>query len=292
MKKDFIIILFLFFIPALSFAQENIINRAFLGVNGNYFVPIFGFQRENYKSGPGISFSYLSKKLPVFKQLPYSLRIGANVGVSGQGSRDFNLTAHDSLRSVQRFYNTFSYFTLLGRFTFEKNKIFKPYLELSFGLGNFSSHESISRNLNPSFYSKPRGNYQESMSVFGISAGYLIQVTEWFMIDAKITYYQGTKKTAFTDLDHFSYSTPYYYHTKREAVPSLISAQLGLLFRVPRPSISMSPPEPTERPSRLTPVIKPIKPKENKNGELAPGNESTPQKPKETKTFYGPKKRH
>lgn len=294
MKKKLIIVLFhiSFFLPTLSFAQENTVNRAFLGGYGNYLVPIFGFYRENYKAGPGLSFIYLSRKLPVFNQLPYSLRIGAAVEVSEQGNRYFKSTAGDSLKSTQRFYNTFSYLSLLGRFTFEKNRILKPYFELSFGLGTFSSHERISNNMHIPLNNRPRGDYRESMAVFGISAGYLLQVTDWFIVDAKVTYYQGTQKTPFTDLDHFSYSAPFYNHIKREAVPSLISAHLGLLFRMPRASFYASPSYSSPRPSYSTPRTKPKTIKEKQNGELVPSKESTPQKPKETKTNYGPKKRH
>jgi hypothetical protein len=223
-----------------GFSQTRSQNRAFLGVYGNYNVPLFQFLNRHYQWGPGLEIQYLTRKFTPFKNKDYSLRFGLSYQVSGMGEdhlQAFLPNYYSSGRQV--FKNTYSTVNLSSRITYEKNKIFKPFAEIFIGAAEFDSEMSLYANeLSSSSIYNSNGYVSgelinNSPFVFGLSAGYSIQLAKFFIIDTKVTYTQGNKSITFIDLNNLSYNGVTYDYHKNQAFPSLITVQLGLLFRIP-----------------------------------------------------------
>lgn len=238
--KKFSIFSIAMLIAFSGFSQNRSQNRAFLGIYGNYNVPLFQFLNRHYQSGPGLEIQYLTRKFTPFKNKDYSLRFGLSYQVSGMGEDQFQVFLPNySSSGRQVFKNTYSSVNLSSRITNEKNKIFKPFVEIFIGAAEFDSEMSLYANELSSNSVYNSNGYvsgeliNNSPFVYGLSAGYSIQLAKFFMIDTKITYTEGNKSITFIDLNHLSYNGITYDYQKNNAFPSLITLQIGLFFRIP-----------------------------------------------------------
>lgn len=247
MKRTFYLLL-LYLLSFAAIAQDNShkprsANGAYLGIYGYGCIPLFKLARANYAPGYGFSLAYLSRTFTLSEPKQITWRAGAAFGISGHGSKSFPVVFDDSLHTPGKQSFGSNYFSLDARIrcTFERNKTLKPYGELFLGLGTFSSYEKYS--LNGYVKAGPDGNYSKGIFIFGLAGGCMTRLSNAFWIDTRIAFTQGASSVTFSDPDLFNFNGTLYQHTERTAVPSLLTIQLGLVFRIPYIPFQMSSPE-------------------------------------------------
>lgn len=248
MMKKTVYLLMLYLLSCATMAQGGSrkprpANGAYLGVYGYGCAPLFQLAREQYKSGYGFSIGYLSRTFVLSEPKQITWRAGAAFGISGHGARSFPVVFDDSLHTPGKQSFGSSYFSLDARVrcTWERNKTWKPYGELFFGLGTFSSYERFS--LSSYVKAGPDGNYSTGIFIFGLAGGCMLRLSNAFWIDSKIAFTQGASSVAFSDPNAFTFNGTLYQHTERRAVPSLLTIQLGLVFRIPYIPLQLTAPE-------------------------------------------------
>jgi hypothetical protein len=217
-------------------------NTGLVGFYGMVNNPIGNFSNDGYHSGGGFGMEFYTKNLNGNSPGALKVKFGGSLYYAGQGSITNNVRLHDPKNApgTQRFNNYYLGGDLRLKFLYDKGNV-RPYLDVFGGVAKFSSNEKLTIN-SPMYGYQTSTNYpfySTSVYTYGASLGFLIKLSDNVFFDLKSTLMTSSTPVSFVNFNQL-YSDGYMYvPATHSTMPSIMSFQFGLVFRL-RPSNNSS----------------------------------------------------
>lgn len=213
-------------------------NTGLLGFYGMFNNPIGNFSNAGYQSGGGFGMELYTKNINGNSPGAMKVKFGGSLYYAGQGSVTNNVLLHDPKNApgTQRFNNYYLGGDLRLKFIYDKGNV-RPYVDIFGGFANFSSNEKLT--INSPMYGYQTSTrypvYSSSVYTYGASFGFLVKLSDNVFFDLKSTLMTSSTPVGFVNFNQL-YSDGYMYiPSNSNAIPSIMSIQFGLVFRL-RPS--------------------------------------------------------